>query len=76
MKEVEPRLATELNKQYTDLCSKAGDLQYKLQLNTKLLERLNRQIDDIASEADARAKLDRVAAETKKQDESQQSGAV
>lgn len=69
-----PRTMDELNTLYTELCNRAGQLQYQVETNKEQLDNINTAIRNINYEADARRKLD-AEAETKKTEESKQSDA-
>lgn len=55
----EPRMFTEIQAEYVDLRAKAGELQYQLHVNTRGLEQLNRQLENLNYEAAERQKLDK-----------------
>ncbi len=57
-----PREIEEINKTYTELCARAGQLQYKITVDEEQLAQLNSAIRNVNLEADARAKLDKEAA--------------
>lgn len=54
----EPREKADLDKEYTALCSQAGQLQYELKSKGQLLDKLNAQISELIVESNARRTLD------------------
>lgn len=56
-----PRHMDEINKVYQELCSRAGQLQYKIMADKESLDQLNAAIKNVNYEADARIKLDNEA---------------
>lgn len=53
-----PRLKAEIEKDYMNLCARAGDLQYKISRHEKDLESLNSQLQDLNLEFAASAKAE------------------
>lgn len=64
--EAQPRSMDEINKEYSELIGKVGQAQYKAYVYQRATEELNRRLELVNTEADARGKLD---AEAKKQSE-------
>jgi Tfp pilus assembly protein FimV len=60
----QPREKAELDKEYTELCSKAGQLQYDIAAKEQLLMQYNARINALVGEANARAALDKKEGET------------
>lgn len=57
-KQPEPRSMDEIQKVYAELCARAGSLQYKITIEQRDLEQLNKALESINNEAAARQKLD------------------
>ena len=55
-----PRSEDEINKDYTEVCAKAGQVQYNLYLLTKNLEALNGRLREIDLEMRQRQELKKV----------------
>lgn len=60
-----PRAQTELNQEYTSLCARVGDLQYKVYALSLDIATINGKILDVQKEGVERAKLDQAAAQAK-----------
>lgn len=65
----EPRVATEINEEYTKLCAEAGQLQYSIKASEHRLNSLYARISELGQEVNERKKLDEEA--TKKLEPSQ-----
>ncbi len=68
-KKPEPRALDEIQREYQELCNKAGQLQYQSVVIAKELEDINEQLFAINYEAADRNKLDKAAAEETKAQE-------
>lgn len=64
-KTAEPRQISEINKDYSNLCAQAGQLETAIRLNKKQLESVYSALENINSEANARSRLDQEALNTK-----------
>lgn len=64
-----PRTLEEVNKVYSELCARAGQLQYGIKTYREQLEQLNTALKSVIAEGEARTKLDQEtkAAEPKKE---------
>jgi len=71
VKTAPPRDAEVLKKEYADLTYKAGDYQYQAYVLARSLEQVNQQLEQIATEFNERAKLDK-ANEPKKEETKEQ----
>jgi len=65
-KNPEPRSLEEINKTYGELCARAGELQYKITVDTDQLKQINEALRNVNYEAAARQTLDKQAADVKK----------
>lgn len=57
----EPRALTEIQKEYQELCLKAGQIQYQVKVNTDELEKINERLLEVNYEAAERNQLDATA---------------
>lgn len=62
-----PRTMEEINKTYSELCGRAGQLQYQIKVNTEQLEEINTALKSVNHEANARQKLDAEALDKKEE---------
>lgn len=53
-----PRAMDEIQKVYSELCARAGALQYKITIDNKSLDELNEALVNVNNEAAARQQLD------------------
>lgn len=60
-----PRSMEEINKTYSELCGRAGQLQYGIKIYQEQLDQINSAIKNVAAEGDARKNLDAKQAEVK-----------
>lgn len=56
-KQPEPRSLDEINKDYAELCARAGESQYKVKIEQERLEQLNSALKNLNAEGAARQKL-------------------
>lgn len=54
----EPRKLDEINKTYAALCAQAGELEFKIKINTSSLARIYEALENVNAEANARQALD------------------
>ena len=59
----EPRATEVLQREYQDICTRVGQLQYQNFVNTREIEKMNEDLLSINHEAAARQKLDAEAKE-------------
>jgi hypothetical protein len=60
-----PRTLEEINKEYTTLCSKAGELQYRVEIEKIQIAQINQKLQELNKEGAERFELDKKAAEVK-----------
>lgn len=64
-KQTAPRTLEEIGKEYAELRAQAGDLQYRVHIDSEDLKAVNKRLKEVNNEAAVRINLDKAAAAEK-----------